>query len=452
MKYSALAVLICLAGGLTSFATPAQAYTINTTEVGKRIRWATDTVSLQMDSEYQRFLSPGQSYSALAMGFDAWRGLPRVPDLVIRPGLPASVGHHDGHATNGIYLLRDWPYEAAKLAVTIVTYEMDTGRLLDADIVVNGKAKFALLDEPTQPGVDAYDLAAVLTHEAGHVLGLGESASGADATMWPYARPDDTDKRSLAEDDEDGVTQSYLSAPPAAAGGCGPSSVGGRASGRGGLTMGLWLLAVIPMLRMSRRRQRQVMALTLLVLVTLLFGFDGQPTESTLGEKRIAAVETLLRDGTRDDRSRVEALATDGDPAVAQRAQYALGRLLARPGKARISARSPQGAARLAALMGSGERLWVGQAKRAATLKSDGLLFTEYRVQTEAGQSATLRVPGGVQNGIGQRVLDAEPLPADNEEVAVVQQADGSQHWAYHHAGLLFGGHLGDGAAIDNAW
>ena len=106
MKYSALAVLICLAGGLTSFATPAQAYTINTTEVGKRIRWATDTVSLQMDSEYQRFLSPGQSYSALAMGFDAWRGLPRVPDLVIRPGLPASVGHHDGHATNGIYLLR----------------------------------------------------------------------------------------------------------------------------------------------------------------------------------------------------------------------------------------------------------------------------------------------------------------------------------------------------------
>jgi hypothetical protein len=441
--------MFALAGGLAGLVSPAHAYTINTTEVGKRIRWATDTVSLQMDPEYQRFLQPGQSYSALAMGFDAWRGLPRVPDLVIRPGVPESVGHHDGHSSNAIYLLRDWPYEAAKLAVTIVTYEMDTGRLLDADIVVNGKAKFELLDEPTKPGVDSYDLAAVLTHEAGHVLGLGESQAGADATMWPYARPDDTDKRTLAEDDEDGVMESYLGAPPAAAGGCGQSSVGGRASGRSGLTLGLWLLAVIPVLRMSRRRQRQLLALSMLVLVTLLFGFDGQLAQPSAGEERIAAVEALLHSGTRDDRAHVEALATDRDPEVAHRAQYALGRLLARPGNARMSARSAQGVVRMADLMGSGKSLWVGKAKQAATLKSGGLLFTEYRVQTDDGQSATLRVPGGVQNGIGQRVLDAEPLPADDAEVAVVQQADGSQHWAYHHAGVLFGGHLGEGAAID---
>ena len=443
--------MFSLASGLAGVAAPAHAYTINTTEVGKRIRWATDTVSLQMDPEYLGFLKPGQSYAALAMGFDAWRGLPRVPDLVIRPGSPDSLGHHDGHATNGIYLLRDWPYEAAKLAVTIVTYEMDTGRLLDADIVVNGKAKFELLDEPTQPGIDAYDLAAVLTHEAGHVLGLGESQAGAEATMWPYARPDDTDKRTLATDDEDGVTESYLSAPPAAAGGCGPSSVGGRTSGRGGLTVGCWLLAMLPALRMSRRRKRQVFALSMLVMLVLLFGFDGQPEQPTAGEQRVAAVEALLRAGTRDDRARVEALATDRDPEVAHRAQYALGQLLSRAGKARVSAHSAQGASRLKELLGSGKSLWVGKAKQAATLRSGGLLFTEYQVETASGENATLRVAGGVQNGIGQRVLDAEPLPVDNAEVAIVQQADGSQHWAYHQAGALFGGHLGDGAAIDAA-
>jgi hypothetical protein len=451
MKYSALAVFSALLGAVMCLAAPAHAYTINTTEVGKRIRWASDSVGLQMDSEYQQFLRAGDSYAALAIGFDAWRGLPRVPDLVIRPGLPESVGHHDGHPTNGIYLLREWPYEAAKLAVTIVTYEMDSGRLLDADIVVNGQAKFALLNEPTQPGIDAYDLAAVLTHEAGHVLGLGESASGPEATMWPYAKPDDTDKRTLANDDEEGVTQSYLGAPPAAAGGCVSNSVGGRARSRTGLTLGFWLLAVIPALRMSRRRQRQAAAVAGLALVTCLVGFDTQASEPTPADRRLATLETLLANGTRDNREQLEALATDDDAQISHRAQYALHKVLARAGQARVSAHSAPGAQRVAQLMGSGERVFVGRAKRAATHRSGGLLFTEYQVQAQNGQTAVLRVPGGTQDGISQRVLDAEPLPADDAELAVVPQADGSQHWAYHQAGLLFGGHLGDGAAVEHA-
>src|SRR5262249_13832645 len=107
---------------LVNAATTARAYTINKTELGKSIRWSVDSVSLQMDSEYETYLEPGDAFAAIEMGFEAWRGLPRVPDLVIRPGHPASLGHHDGRPTNGIYLLRDWPYEKEKLAVTIVTY------------------------------------------------------------------------------------------------------------------------------------------------------------------------------------------------------------------------------------------------------------------------------------------------------------------------------------------
>jgi hypothetical protein len=451
MKHFLSAVSVLLVGVLAGVASPVHAYTINTTEAGKRIRWATDTVTLRMDSEFEMFLGPGEAYAALAMGFDAWRGLPRVPDMLLQPGAPASLGNHTGHPTNGIYLLRDWPYEAAKLAVTIVTYEMDTGRLLDADIVVNGQAKFALLTEPAKPGLNEYDLAGVLTHEAGHVLGLGESAEGPDATMWPYARPDDTEKRTLANDDEDGVMQSYASAPPPAASGCGPSTVVGRASGRGGLTVGLWLLAVIPMLRVSRRRRRQAVAVLTLGVVGLLFGFEQQAAQPSVGEQRVAAVEALVSNGTRDDRVRAEALATDADPEVAHRAQFALGRLLGRAGKARLDAKSVEGTVRLHQLMGTGKLMWVGKAKQTATLNANGLLFTEYHVATQSGQDATLRVPGGVEGGIAQRVLDAEPPPADGLEVVVVPQADGSQHWAYHQAGLLFGGHLGEGAALERA-
>ncbi|HTU59052.1 MAG TPA: hypothetical protein VMF89_11475, partial [Polyangiales bacterium] len=128
MKYrSSLVSQVVLVGLVMAFSQSAHAYTINTTEVGKRIRWATDNVGLQLDPEFEEFLNPGEAYAAISMAFDAWRGLPRVPDMRIRPGAPESVGHHDGRATNGVYLLKDWPYEASKLAVTVVTYEMDTG-------------------------------------------------------------------------------------------------------------------------------------------------------------------------------------------------------------------------------------------------------------------------------------------------------------------------------------
>lgn len=446
-----LAVPALVAGFLCAASSSAHAYTINTTEVGKRIRWSTDTVTLQMDAEFERYLGPGEAYAALAMGFDAWRGLPRVPDMVIRPGTPTSIGHHDGGPTNAIYLLRDWPYESAKLAVTIVTYEMDTGRLLDADIVVNGKANFGLLDEPPAPGKLSYDLAAVLTHEAGHVLGLGESNSGQDATMWPYAKPDDVDKRSLAQDDEDGAIDSYQSAPPPAASGCGPNTVGGRASSRNGFVLGLWMMAVLSVARVSRRRKALALAAVSVTLASLLVGFDLPSLRADRAAESAAKLEALLARGTRDDRGQVEALASGGDSELARRAHITLGKLAARPGGARVSALSGEGISRLRQLMGTGSQLSVGRAKRTGTARQGGLLFTEYQVQTQNGDTRTLRVPGGVANGIGQRVIDAELPPADDQEIAVIPQADGTQHWAYHHAGALFGGHLGDEAVIEGA-
>jgi len=451
MKYrGSVALRVLFAGLVLGFSGSAHAYTINTTEVGKRIRWSVPAVQMQMDPEFERFLGPGDAYASLAMGFEAWRGLPRVPDLIIRPGTPDTLGHHDGRATNGIYLLRDWPYEAAKLAVTIVTYEMDTGRLLDADIVVNGKADFAVLDEPVKGAKAEYDLPAVLTHEAGHVLGLGESNSGQEATMWPYARPDDIDKRSLDEDDENGAIESYQSAPPPAADGCGPSTVGGRAGSRGAIALSLWMLAVIPMLRVTRRHKRHAALAALALLCLVCVGFDRPTTATADATARLERADQLLLEGTRDDLARLEALQNSEDLELARRAHQLQGRLLARPGSARVHAGSKDGARRLAGLMGSGKGLHVGRATRTGTLSQNGLFFTEYRVTTPSGDTL-LRVPGGSHNGIAQRVMDAEPPPADGLELAVVPQADGSARWAYHQQGVVFGGHLGEGPAIEGA-
>jgi hypothetical protein len=443
---------VALCGLLASAAGTAHAYTINTTELGKRIRWSLDTVGMQMDSEYQQYLSPGDSFAAIEMGFEAWRGLPRVPDLVIRPGLPATLGHHDGHPTNGIYLLRDWPYEKEKLAVTIVTYEMDTGRLLDADIVVNGMARFALLPEPMDTPSDDYDLAAVLTHESGHVLGLGESKADPNATMWPYARPGDIEKRTLFEDDEEGVVESYLSSPPPASGACGSLTVAGRAHTHSRLALSLWALAIAPFaIGRSRRRRRALFGLASLFLIAMLFGF-GEPAENQdPSARRIAAIEALTRDGTRDDAATLEVLSNDESSEVARRAQHALSIVRARAPKQRIAAQSDSGSLRMRELMGTGRAIRVGRAFRGETVVESGRFYTQYSVKTVDGSEHSLRVAGGQRDGIGQRVMDAEPPPADAQEIAVVEQADGTQHWAYHQAGLLFGGQLGDGAAISGA-
>jgi hypothetical protein len=433
------------------FSHSAHAYTINTTEVGKRIRWSVDTVWLQLDPEFEAFLGPGEAYAAIAMAFDAWRGLPRVPDMRIRTGMPVQVGHHDGGPTNGVYLLKDWPYEASKLAVTVVTYEMDTGRLLDADIVVNGQARYALLAEPVKPGeVSSYDLAAVLTHEAGHVLGLGESNDDQAATMWPYAKPDDVDKRTLAQDDEDGAVDSYQSSPPRAAGGCGANSVGGHTNGRRALAMSLMLLLVIPLRRMTRRGKQVLLLSSVGLLCVFLVGFDLPTAASEKAQARALLLERLQRDGTRDDLAQLDALQSQDDVEIARRVHDVRAQLRARPTLRHLHVSSLEGRMRLTRFQGQSLALVAGKAKLDGTLERDGLLFTQFKVATPNGET-TLSVPGGVRNGIGQRVMDAELPPADEQEVVIATQPDGRQHWAYHHQGLIFGGDLGDGPALEGA-
>jgi hypothetical protein len=181
-----------------------------------------------------------------------------------------------------------------------------------------------------------------------------------------------------------------------------------------------------------------------------LFGF-GEPETEGPTTQRLAAVEALLRDGTRDDRDALAQFGTDDSSEVARRAHYALTVLSARAPKQRIEARSELGSQRMVSLLGTGAKVLVGRAIQTDVVNVGGLFYTQYSVQGADGQSTMLRVAGGVHEGIGQRVIDAEMPPADAQEVAVVEQADGTQHWAYHQSGLLFGGHLGDGAAIAGA-
>lgn len=117
-----------------------------------------------------------------------------------------------------IIVFRDasWPYaedptsERTTLALTTITYLKDTGEIVDADIEINS-AKVQLSTSNTNI---TNDLQAILTHEAGHFLGLAHSEVQ-EATMHRLYNVNvgDATLRSLANDDRRGICDLY---PPGA--------------------------------------------------------------------------------------------------------------------------------------------------------------------------------------------------------------------------------------------
>src|SRR5262245_50133352 len=148
MKYCCICACLALVG----MANPgtARAYGLNRSESGEPLRWSVDTVGFRLSSGLADAMPNGEAFAATTMAFEAWRGLPRVPDLMLVSGEPAAMGHHEGGPTNGVYLVRDWQSAPDQLAITVVTYSKSTGRVLDADILVNANADIQLLDEGEQ--------------------------------------------------------------------------------------------------------------------------------------------------------------------------------------------------------------------------------------------------------------------------------------------------------------
>jgi hypothetical protein len=394
----------CVAAGLWVAAglavpAPAFAYAIVAGENGQQLRWSVDTVPFRLDPALEQLLPEGQILAAAQMAFDAWRGLPRVPDLVLRPGVPASPGHHVGSETNGMYLIRDWTGKPKQLAVTLVTYEGATGHILDADILVNADGPYALLDESGPVDPRHYDLGAILTHEAGHSLGLDDSDSSPAATMWPLINPGDTYQRMISEDDEAGVIANYAGALAQPSAGCGPASVLGRPAQR---DTAFWLVlsALALLLWFARRAQRSMPRRT------LAFGLGGVLLASPVGQ---AAEGSCVTTRATAARLRIEQAFGDG---FAQRAAL------------------------------------LGRARSLGARWQNGLIVTRHTVRDVAGVEHRIETLGGEIDGIGQWVSDSAPAPVEGAELVLGTAANGVTSWAYHHDGILFGGWLGDGPSI----
>ena len=151
----------------------------------------------------------------LARAFAAWTTpnsncTPGITPIELAPlSTPLTVGYNVSQpAQNLVGVRADWenePGEADNLGRTTVTYNHTTGAILDVDLELNGSVDWSFDDTPP---ADKIDLLSVLSHEVGHMIGIGHS-SVADAAMSPLYVAGSIEARTLKADDQAAICTVY---------------------------------------------------------------------------------------------------------------------------------------------------------------------------------------------------------------------------------------------------
>lgn len=202
-------------------------------EKGEPLIWTVPCLSYAIDSRGSTQIDDADMQAAVNAGFAAWEaadcGGGETPNLVFKPSAVPSTCKRAEFNNNGnvntVAFLDPWRdpcaenddpgYEPLAFAVTIVWLNTETGEILDADMMINDtqasprNAGGPYADCPLSGclGNDA-DLQSIITHEAGHFIGIGHS-NDVEATMFASAERDSVSKRSLADDDINAVCDIY---------------------------------------------------------------------------------------------------------------------------------------------------------------------------------------------------------------------------------------------------
>ena len=237
------------------WAPDADAYVVKKTSRGELVHWDARTVDYTFDPSVASNVPDAVSATTRAMV--SWSGTVGAPDLqgqeasaIAAP--PTAPGFDQ---KNGVFFMPDGYAPAGKaLAITVLTYDNASGRILDADIIINGSYRFAVLHEPNAVGeapknvpgthpsntdgvahqdesisLDTiYDLHHVVAHEIGHTLGMNDEMQRKDALMYRYSAPNDATMRAPASDDIAGLAELYSTKLEASGNGCGNAAVAPR--------------------------------------------------------------------------------------------------------------------------------------------------------------------------------------------------------------------------------
>ncbi len=181
---------------------------------GQPLAWRSSCPGLSLHPSGTRNLDAAEVERVLAASMGAWSALRCEGDETASFAwarlAPSScpVGYRRGLPNANVIMFRDdaWPHQGAEntLGFTTVTYDVETGEILDSDTELN------TAQNPVTTGDLGvkYDLESILTHELGHALGLSHSADP-NATMYATYDRGTTDLRTLSPDDVDAVCVAY---------------------------------------------------------------------------------------------------------------------------------------------------------------------------------------------------------------------------------------------------
>jgi uncharacterized protein (TIGR03382 family) len=249
MKWLALCLTLIVAGA-------APAYVRTTTkssnppcpgDTAKPLYWNVVTVPFVIDAAGSPDAPGEASFDAVRASFQTWQSPPgtylRFRDEGKKTDAP--VGYNaSGQNFNVIkWLETTWDYSAQAIAVTLTTFDCNTGQIYDADMVLNGKNFTFTTDPETQ--ARRIDIQNTVTHEAGHFIGFDHNPDP-ESTLYADAPAGETKKRTLTDDDILGLRTVYALGKEPKNGGC--AAAGG---GAGGLAAALALAALL----VARRRR-----------------------------------------------------------------------------------------------------------------------------------------------------------------------------------------------------
>ncbi|MGH7438790.1 MAG: matrixin family metalloprotease [Polyangiaceae bacterium] len=171
--------------------------------------WRNTCVSYSFQSSPSKYLSLSDAKRIAAAAFDTWHsaacpgGNPSITAVPF-PEVQCDSVPSTEHSNLIIFRDKGWPYDDSANAIgyTTLTVDLSTGEILGADTEINS-AQWTIVAQPPAPA-NAYDFATIMTHEAGHFLGLAHTGD-TSAVMYALYHPD----TALQSDDIAGICSIY---------------------------------------------------------------------------------------------------------------------------------------------------------------------------------------------------------------------------------------------------